>query len=103
MRGDLLLIEFKSRSLEKICTIARETHKKYGQVMAEKIHLRLDQIRAADSIDMLLEHKIGRCHSLKGQRKNQYAMDLEQPHRLIFEIHSSEVQVVRIIEIKDYH
>ncbi len=98
-----MLIEFKNRSLEKICTIARETQKKYGQTMAEKIHLRLDQIRAADSIDMLIEHRIGRCHPLKGQRKNQYAMDLEQPYRLVFEIHSSEVQVVKIIEIKDYH
>lgn len=71
--------------------------------MAEKIHLRLDQIRAADTIDMLLEHRIGRCHPLKGQRKNQYAMNLEQPYRLVFEIHSSDVQVVKIIEIKDYH
>lgn len=98
-----MLIEFKTRSLEKICTIARETQKKYGQAMADKIHLRIDQITAADSIEMLLEHRIGRCHPLRGQRKNQFAMDLEQPYRLVFEVHSSEVQVVTIIEIKDYH
>ncbi len=71
--------------------------------MAEKIHLRLDQIAAADSIEMLLENRIGRCHALKGTRKDQYAMDLEQPFRLVFEIHSSEIQVVKIIEITDYH
>ena len=54
--------------------------------MAEKIHLRVDQLKAPLSLDMLLKFRVGRCHPLKGQRKDQYAMDLVQPYRLVFEM-----------------
>ena len=51
--------------------------------MAEKIHMRIDQISAALSVEMMIQYRIGRCHPLKGNRKNQYAVDLVHPYRLI--------------------
>jgi proteic killer suppression protein len=58
---------------------------------------------AADSVDFLLAHKIGRCHLLQGGRDGQYAMDLGHPFRLIFEPYNENLCVVKIIEIVDYH
>ena len=96
-------IEYKNNRIAKICTNISEAEKKHGKEMAEKIHLRMKQISAAMSIDMLLQYKIGRCHQLKGSRKEQYAMDLVHPYRLIFEKKGNEIQIAYIMEIVDYH
>lgn len=96
-------IEYKSRRLKKVCTIAGETEKKHGEKMAAKIHQRIDEITAADSVEQLIQYRIGGCHILKGNRKKQYAMDLVQPYRLVFEVNGSAIQIVRVIEIVDYH
>jgi len=98
-----LEIEYKSRGLEKVCTNALEAEKKHGKNMAAKIHQRIDEITAADSVEMLVHFRIGGCHILKGDRKKQYAMVLIHPYRLVFELKGNEVQIVRVIEIIDYH
>lgn len=96
-------VVYKNRKLQKICTDASVAEKKYGPQMAEKIQMRIDQIRAAPSIEDMIRHHIGRCHGLGHNRENQYAVDLVQPVRLVFEKKNSDVQVVCIIEIVDYH
>ena len=96
-------IEYKDNRIKRVCTIAREAEKKYGKEMAERIHLRIDQLSAALSIEMMLKFRVGRCHSLKGDRKNQYAMDLIHPYRLVFEVNGEEVSIVMVMEIVDYH
>ena len=52
---------------------------------------------------MMVQFKIGRCHLLKGDRKNQYAVDLIHPYRLVFEKKGNEIQIAFILEIVDYH
>ena len=84
-------ITYKTRKIEKVCTIASEAEKKYGSEMAEKIHQRMVQFH------------IGRCHPLKGNRKGQYAMDLVHPYRLVFEKIGNEIQIANVMEIVDYH
>lgn len=96
-RNEHLKVEYKSKKLEKICTDASFTEKIYGIKMAEKIQLRVDQIKATDSIEMMIKYKIGRCHLLKGKRSNQYAVDLVHPYRLVFEKRKSEIHLVCII------
>lgn len=71
--------------------------------MAEKIVFRINQLIAADSVEMLIQFNMGRCHPLKGDRQGQYAMELVQPFRLVFEKNGREIQVVRIVAIEDYH
>lgn len=71
--------------------------------MAEKIQLRIDQIKASDNVEQMIQFKIGRCHPLHGNRKNQYAVDLIHPQRLVFEKKGAEIQIACIIEIVDYH
>lgn len=96
-------VEYKTKTMEKVCTDASVASKKYGSEMAEKIQLRIDQIRAADSVEQMVQFRIGRCHQLQGNRKNQYAVDLVQPQRLVFEKKGNEIQIANIIEIVDYH
>lgn len=71
--------------------------------MAEKIQQRIDEISAAPNVEMMVQFKIGRCHQLKGDRKNQYAVDLVHPYRLVFEKKNNEIQIAFISEIVDYH
>lgn len=96
-------IRYKNSKMEKVCTNAYEAEKKHGKEMAEKIQFRIDQISAALSVEMMIQFKIGRCHPLKGKRKNQYAVDLVHPYRLVFEKIGAEIQIVNIMEIIDYH
>ena len=96
-------ITYKSRRLEKVCTSAYEAEKQYVREMAQKIQMRLDQISAADSVEMMIQFKIGRCHPLTGNRKNQYAVDLVHPFRLVFEQKGTEIRIANILEIVDYH
>lgn len=96
-------IEYNSKSIEKVCTNATVAEKKYGLQMAEKIQMRIDQIKASDSINQMIQFHIGRCHLLRGNRKNQFAMDLVHPYRFIFEEKDNEIKIANILGIVDYH
>ncbi len=97
-------IKYKTTKIKMTCTNVTEAEKKYGLKMAIKISLRINQIMAADSIEVLIQYKVGRCHKLKGNRKDQYAMDLVQPFRLIFIVYKEdEIEIASIEEIIDYH
>ena len=96
-------VEYKNRSIQKVCTDASAAERKYGYEMAEKIQLRIDQITAADTVEQMVQYRIGRCHPLKGNRKGQYAVDLVHPQRLVFEKKGEQIQIANISEIIDYH
>ena len=96
-------ITYKNKKIEKICIHAKTAEKIYGREMADKIHQRVDEIRAADTVEMMIRFHIGRCHSLTQNRKGQYALDLVHPYRLVFEKKGKEIQIANILEIVDYH
>lgn len=96
-------ITYKNKQIEKVCTDAKAADRAYGNKMAEKIHMRIDEISAADTVEMMIQFRIGRCHSLTNNRKGQFAVDLVHPYRLVFEKHGDEIQVAHILEIVDYH
>ena len=79
-----------------------------------KLKRRLDDLR--DVKNLADAQKLpGRCHPLKENRKGQWAIDLEQPNRLIFEpaeppdisedgwIDTVAVTAIRVLNIEDYH
>lgn len=101
--GGFLQIEYKTKKLEKVCTNAQEAEKQHGHDMALKIQQRVDEIHAALNVEMMIQFGIGRCHLLKGDRKNQYAVDLVHPYRLVFEKQGNDIQIANIMEIVDYH
>jgi proteic killer suppression protein len=60
--------------------------RKYGVDMAKKLSLRLDALRAADSLADFWPPNSGpeRCHELKGDLTGVFSIDLKQPYRLLF-------------------
>lgn len=98
-----MYITYKSKKLEKICTDARAAERAYGIDMAGKIHMRIDEIAAAETVEMMIQFHIGRCHPLTGSRKGQFAVDLIHPYRLVFEKRGNELQIAHIMEVVDYH
>lgn len=96
-------VKYRNKGIEKVCTNASVAEKKYGSNMAEKIHQRIDQIKAAENVEQMIQFKIGRCHPLHQNREGQYAVDLVHPQRLVFEKEGNEIQIANIIEIIDYH
>jgi toxin HigB-1 len=74
-----------------------------GTELAKLIHQRVNELLSADSVDMLVQYSIGRCHSLEGDRKGEYSMNLVHPYRLIFEQNKADVKIIRIFNIEDYH
>lgn len=103
MRGNGLDITYKNKKIKKICTDARVAERAYGQKMAYKIHQRIGEIMSADTVELMIEFQIGRCHPLTSNRKGQYAVDLVQPYRLVFEKLGDKIQIAHVLEIVDYH
>ena len=98
-----LEVIYKNNKIRAVCTNAKVAERQSGRKMAEKTHQRIDEISAADSVEMMVRFHIGRCHPLSQNRKGQFAVDLVQPYRLVFEITEKEVQIASIQEITDYH
>ena len=96
-------VTYKHNKIGKICTDAKTAERAYGREMADKIHQRIDELHAADTVEMMIQWHIGRCHPLTQNRKGQYAMDLIHPFRLVFEKKGEEIQIANILEIVDYH
>ena len=60
--------------------------RKFGKANAEKIRIRLNVLRAAETLADFWPPNSGpeRCHELKGDRQGVFSMDLKQPFRLLF-------------------
>lgn len=47
-------IEYNNKSIEKICTNATIAERKYGVELAGKLQMRIDQIKAAESVEEMI-------------------------------------------------
>lgn len=99
-------VTFRTKSLEKACTNDSYAIKMYGEKVANKIFQRVAQMKAANSVEYLIENRIGRCHPLKGNMKNKYALDLGHPTRMIIvkcKVDDNQIKEVMVTDILDYH
>lgn len=89
--------------------------RKLGSKRANLFGQRLDDLRAATTLEDV-RYLPGNYHELKEDRKGQWACDLDQPYRLIFQPHEEpipedengryiwiEITGVEIVEITNYH
>jgi proteic killer suppression protein len=104
-----------NKKLRKILEDENKIRKKYGIDMAEKIMQRIDDMKCAENLEILMKLP-GNHHPLTGDRKGQFACNLVQPYRLIYRpandtlpiddngnLIYSEITIVEILEIVDYH
>ena len=108
-------IDFAAKRLEKLCNSDRDLVKAFGSQRARVFRRRLDQLRAAENLEVLRSLP-GRCHELTGDRKGTLSIDLDGPYRLLFEpadeprptkadggLDWTLVTVIRILEVEDTH
>ncbi len=98
-----MIVTFLDSRIERICTDYSEAVRKHGPKMALKIFQRINELTAAPSVETMSRNHIGRCHPFHGDRKGPFAVDLIQPYRLVFQRFGDIVQIVRVLEIIDYH
>jgi len=102
-------VRFRTRKLEKCFRENREAARKWGVVCGRLYVRRINEIQAAPTMADLFRIPGARCHPLKGPEQGRFAVDLEQPYRLIFEPSSSsgedpgKVTEILIIDVVDYH
>lgn len=108
-------ITFTDKKLEKLANDDRKLVKEFGKLRADKINARLAQLRFANTLEDV-RHLPGNYHELTGNRKGQWACDLDQPYRLVFTPHENpipandhgqyvwmEITGVEIVEVVNYH
>jgi proteic killer suppression protein len=109
-------IAFRNRRLEKQFNSAETLRKAYGDRMAKTIMNRLAVLKAARSLALVPTTPPDRRHQLKGDRDEQFAVDLVHPSRLVFVpnhepiprkddkgIDTEQVTAITILEVVDYH
>lgn len=107
---------FADRKMQKVCNDEHLLHKEYGDQNARKIMRRLTELMVADNLSEISPAPPPRRHQLKNNRKGQFAVDIKQPFRIVFEpandpvpmlddggIDISKVTKIKVIWIGDYH
>lgn len=112
LKSTKMKVYFENKKLAQWATNEKKRQKELGTLRARLFAQRIDDLRAADSMDELVYYP-GRYHPLREDRKGQWACDLDQPYRMVFspvvqvkdgkEILKVEVKEVKIEEICNYH
>jgi proteic killer suppression protein len=108
-------VRFRTRKLQRICNSQAELKRHFGD-MAEVIMNRLQVLARANHLGQVPHTKPTRRHQLSGARREQFAVDLLHPYRLVFRpdhnplpqrldggVDLNAVIAIEIIEIIDYH
>ena len=97
---------FKDKDLFEIVNDPKKRVRQFGALRAKLIMRRLQALSSADRPEQL-KGLPGRFHELNGDRRGQWACDLDQPYRLIFEpkerTGTGDTIGVVVIEIVNYH
>jgi len=109
-------ILFCSKKLRKQCCERKKAVRTWGPNRAKLIGRRLDQLDAAETLDVMPKLGQGRCHPLTGDLAGRFSLDLKHPYRLIIEpandplprkpdggIDLTKVTAVRILGVEDTH
>jgi len=109
-------VSFKDKKLAKTCNSEKALVRAFGKANARKIMRRLTLLEAAASLSDVPVTPPTRRHELKGDRKGQFAIDVQHPFRVVLEpahepvptkddggIDLDAVTAIEIITIEDYH
>lgn len=111
-----MYITFKNDNLEKLINSEHSLRKKFGKDCGRKIMRRMVVLRAATTLAEVPYKPPERCHPLKGDRKEQFAVWADKQFRIIFQpkhgslprkddgdIDLEKVTAIEILEVEDYH
>lgn len=108
-------IEFQDKKLRKLAENERKCYKELGNIRASLFLQRIDDLHNANTLEDV-RYLPGNYHELLANRKGQWACDLDQPYRLIFQPLENPIPTdengryiwikiigVEIVEIINYH
>lgn len=108
-------ILFDDNKLKKIVNDMKSLQKAYGQIGANLIRRRLDDLSAAKTLEDV-RFLPGKYHELGENRKGQLAVHVKEPYRLIFVPNHNPIPMkengalcwtsitsIKVIEIANYH
>ena len=85
-------IDFKSNKLRKKLTSVVEIKKAFG-VNAKRVSQRMEDITAADNLQVLCNIPQANCHSLSGDKDGEWAVDISANHRILFIVTNDPVPI----------
>jgi|SRR5579885_3168397 proteic killer suppression protein len=79
-------VQIPDTKLKRALEDDKERKRRFGANMAKKIQLRMDALKAAESLGDFWPPLSGpeRCHELKADLAGTFSMDLVHPYRLLF-------------------
>ena len=109
-------IQFNRRKDQKTFNSKKELQRQYGDSIARKIMARIAVLKNASNLSSVPTTPPERLHQLTGNREGEFAVDLAQPHRLVFApnhepvptredggLDRGRITAIVILEIVDYH
>ena len=109
-------ILFASAKLRRVCSSRKEAVRRYGPVGGKRLMQRLDDLRAADNLELLRHLPQARCHELTGNLRGLLSVDLHHPYRLLLRpanepvprnpdggLDWARVTAVEIVKVEDTH
>jgi toxin HigB-1 len=109
-------VSFKTTKLQKLLGQHKELVKAFGDKRARLIERRMVYLKGASNLQDVPQKKPYRCHELTGQRKGEFAVDVDEKLRIVFVpdhdpvqklpdggIDRKAVNEIVIIEVGDYH
>lgn len=108
-------LTYKSERLKNICEnpgYKKELQKKYGKEVADKLPLRIKQLKAFSSLNDVPPTKPYRRHKLLGNRKNQFGININDQYRIILKQNENneiiiedlnEIKKVEILEVSKHY
>lgn len=77
-------ISYKSNKLGKSVASPKDIMKYYG-TRAKLVNRRIEELKAAATLEAMRTLPQANCHELSGDRKGEFAVDISANHRIIFE------------------
>ena len=77
-------INYRPKKINKTVEYPKSIAKNYGS-MAKKVKQRLEELKAAENLEVIRKLPAARCHELKENLKGKLAVDVSGNHRIIFE------------------
>lgn len=106
-------IRYRNKKIEKLLNNPQYAIRILGKYIAEKVYLRKDQIESADTLEIMITGRIGRCHPLHHDFEGMFGLSLKEQVRLIIQpdvkqdciIYEELIKCksVIVIGVVDYH
>ena len=78
-----MLISYEDKKLEKEFCDIKLLKRRWGEEQANLIARRLEQLKAADNLEVLRTLPQPKAHELKGNRAGQISLDVKHPYRFL--------------------